>query len=66
MHFLDKISAMGLEAVEMGTGGYPNNKHCPMQDLLNDDAKLKAWRKKLRQEYQDRDVKLSWQSCTSG
>src|SRR5882724_1369487 len=35
--FIDKISAMGLEAVEIGTGGYPNNKHCPMPELLADN-----------------------------
>ena len=57
--FLDKISAIGLEAVEMGTGGYPNNKHCPMQDLLNDDAKLKAWRKK----FDDKNIKIATLSC---
>jgi sugar phosphate isomerase/epimerase len=57
--FIDKISAMGLEAVEMGTGGYPNNKHCPMQDLLNDDSKLKAWRKK----FDDKNIKIATLSC---
>ena len=31
---LDKVSALGLEAMEIGTGGYPNNRHCPLDDLI--------------------------------
>jgi hypothetical protein len=27
---LDKVTALGLEAMEIGTGGYPNNPHCPL------------------------------------
>ena len=57
--FIDKISAMGLEAVEMGTGGYPNDKHCPVQELLDSDAKLKAWRKK----FDDKNIKIATLSC---
>jgi sugar phosphate isomerase/epimerase len=57
--FIDKISAMGLEAVEIGTGGYPNNKHCPMPELLADNGKLKAWRKK----FDDRNIKIATLSC---
>src|SRR6476620_8283972 len=30
---LDKVSALGLEAMEIGTGGYPDNKHCALDDL---------------------------------
>src|SRR5271167_3632241 len=26
---LEKITALGLEAVEIGTGGYPASPHCP-------------------------------------
>src|SRR5262249_21776281 len=44
---IDRYVSMGVEAAEIGTGGYPNNKHCPMPDLLADPAKLKAWRKKF-------------------
>ena len=39
---LDKVSALGLEAMEIGTGGYPDNKHCPLDDLIADKAKAKA------------------------
>jgi sugar phosphate isomerase/epimerase len=44
---LEKISALGLEAVEIATGGYPGNPHCPVEKLLADAAKLKAWQKKF-------------------
>ena len=57
--FIEKISAMGLEAVEIGAGGYPNDKHCPAQELLDDPAKLKAWRKK----FDDKNIKISVLSC---
>src|SRR5882762_9121540 len=30
---LDKVTALGLEAMEIGTGGYPNNHHCPLDEL---------------------------------
>jgi hypothetical protein len=44
---LDKVSALGLEAMEIGTGGYPNSRHCPVADLLSDPGKAKAWKKKF-------------------
>ncbi len=44
---LDKVSALGLEAMEIGTGGYPNNHHCPLDDLIQDKAKAKAWQKRF-------------------
>src|ERR1700688_4815727 len=31
---LDKVSALGLEAMEIGTGGYPEAHHCPVDELL--------------------------------
>lgn len=31
---LDKIAALGITAVEIGTGGYPGSAHCPVDDLL--------------------------------
>ncbi|HEX8764005.1 MAG TPA: hypothetical protein VF740_02540, partial [Candidatus Acidoferrum sp.] len=36
---LDKVSALGFEAMEIGTGGYPNNHHCPLDDLIADRSK---------------------------
>src|ERR1041385_7970439 len=44
---VEKYQSMGVEAAEIGTGGYPNNKHCPIDELLADPAKLRAWQKKF-------------------
>jgi len=56
---LEKYSAWGVEAAEIGTGGYPNNKHCPAQELLDDPAKLRAWKKK----FDDKNVRVMTLSC---
>lgn len=41
---LDYIAGKGLEAVEIGTGGYPGNAHCDPDVLLSDAGKLKAFK----------------------
>jgi len=56
---LDKVTALGLEAMEIGTGGYPNNIHCPLDDLIADRSKAKAWLKK----FEDRGVRVATLSC---
>ena len=56
---LDKVTALGLEAMEIGTGGYPNNHHCPLDDLIADRAKAKAWQKK----FEDRGIHVATLSC---
>src|SRR5438876_11590533 len=56
---LDKVSALGLEAMEIGTGGYPNNIHCPLDDLIADRSKAKAWMKK----FEDRGIRVATLSC---
>jgi len=56
---LDKVSALGLEAIEIGTGGYPNNHHCPLDDFIADRAKAKAWQKK----FEDRGIRVATLSC---
>ena len=56
---LDKVSALGLEAMEIGTGGYPNNRHCPLDDLIKDRAAAKAWQKK----FEDRGIRVATLSC---
>jgi sugar phosphate isomerase/epimerase len=56
---VEKYASLGVEAAEIGTGGYPNNKHCPVNDLLEDPAKLKAWRKK----FEDRNIQVATLSC---
>src|SRR5579859_4437384 len=56
---LDKVSALGLEAMEIGTGGYPGSHHCPVDELLADSAKAKAWQKK----FEDRGIQVATLSC---
>jgi sugar phosphate isomerase/epimerase len=56
---LDKVTALGFEAMEIGTGGYPNNIHCPLDDLIADRSKAKAWQKK----FEDRGVRVATLSC---
>jgi sugar phosphate isomerase/epimerase len=56
---LDKVSALGLEAMEVGTGGYPNNRHCPLDELIADRGKAKAWQKK----FEDKGIRVAALSC---
>jgi sugar phosphate isomerase/epimerase len=56
---IDKLSAWGVEAVEIGTGGYPGSKHCPVDELLQDRTKLNAWKKK----FDDRNIMVATLSC---
>ncbi len=56
---VEKYQSMGVEAAEIGTGGYPNNKHCPVPELLDDPAKLRAWQKK----FADHNIQIAVLSC---
>jgi sugar phosphate isomerase/epimerase len=56
---VEKYARLGVEAAEIGTGGYPGDKHCPVQDLLEDPAKLKAWKKK----FDDHNIQVAALSC---
>jgi sugar phosphate isomerase/epimerase len=56
---LDKVSALGLEAMEIGAGGYPNNKHCALDDLIADKSKARAWQKK----FEDKGIRVATLSC---
>ncbi|MEY2411875.1 MAG: hypothetical protein QOD84_481 [Acidobacteriaceae bacterium] len=56
---IEKISSLGIEAVEIGTGGYPGTKHCPVQELLDDPGKLNAWKKK----FEDHNIQVATLSC---
>jgi sugar phosphate isomerase/epimerase len=40
---LDKAVAAGVSAVEIGTGGYPDNPHCPVDELLESVSKRQAY-----------------------
>jgi sugar phosphate isomerase/epimerase len=56
---LDKVSALGLEAMEIGTGGYPGNRHCPLDELIADRLRAKAWQKK----FEDKWIRVAALSC---
>jgi sugar phosphate isomerase/epimerase len=56
---LDHIQASGLDAVEIGTGGYPGNKHCPIDELLESEPKRTAY----KQAIESRGLKISAFSC---
>src|SRR6185437_9509578 len=56
---VEKYASMGVEAAEIGTGGYPGDHHCPVQQLLDDPAKLKAWQKK----FSDHNIEIATLSC---
>lgn len=56
---IDKFAGWGVEAVEIGTGGYPNSTHCPVKELLDDPAKAAAWKKK----FEDRNIQVATLSC---
>lgn len=56
---MDYIKAAGCDAVEIGTGAYPGNPHCNLDELVADKAKAKAWMKKIT----DRGLEISAVSC---
>ena len=41
---LAKFKALGIEAVEIGCGGYPGNAHCDPAVLLNDEGELEKFK----------------------
>ncbi len=42
---LDRLAALGVEALEIGAGGYPGKAHCDPELLLADKAALAAFKK---------------------
>jgi sugar phosphate isomerase/epimerase len=44
---LDKFSSMGVEAVEIGAGGYTGTPQCPVPELIANPQKALAWRSKF-------------------
>src|ERR1700747_267767 len=44
---IEKFVSLGVEAVEIGTGACPNSTHCPVKELLEDEGKARAWKKKF-------------------
>jgi len=56
---LDYIASKGLDAVELGTGGYPGNAHCDPDTLLADAGKLREF----KQAIESRGLIISALSC---
>lgn len=56
---LKYLSASGVQAVELGTGGFPGNAHANPEELLADDSKIAAL-KELVKKY---DMEISALSC---
>jgi sugar phosphate isomerase/epimerase len=56
---LDRVAALGLDAVELGTGNYPGNAHCDPDILLGDSAAQRA----LLNAVEGRGLAISAFSC---
>jgi sugar phosphate isomerase/epimerase len=56
---LDHVASKGIEAVELGTGGYPGDAHCQLDDLLEDGNKQKEFLEKIT----SRGLTVSALSC---
>ncbi|MBH5320659.1 sugar phosphate isomerase/epimerase [Paenibacillus sp. GSMTC-2017] len=56
---LDYIASKGLDAIEIGTGGYPGNAHCDLDALLADAGKLTSF----KQAVESRGLIISALSC---
>ncbi|MCL2495694.1 MAG: sugar phosphate isomerase/epimerase, partial [Oscillospiraceae bacterium] len=41
------FKSLGIEMVEIGCGGYPGNAHANPEELLNDPAKLAAFKRTI-------------------
>jgi sugar phosphate isomerase/epimerase len=56
---LDYVQAAGLQAVEIGTGAYPGNAHCPLDELLESEDKRNEYLEKVT----SRGLQISAFSC---
>ena len=56
---LDYVANAGLTAVEIGTGCYPGNAHCPLDELLESETKRVEYLQKIT----DRGLIISAFSC---
>ncbi|GAB4352265.1 MAG: sugar phosphate isomerase/epimerase [Candidatus Abyssubacteria bacterium] len=56
---LDKLVELGVEMVELGTGNYPGNAHCEIDDLLADQRKIREYETK----FAERNIRISGLSC---
>ncbi len=46
---LDYVSSKGVEAIELGTGGYPGNAHCNVDMLLMNPQALQQFKQKVEE-----------------
>jgi sugar phosphate isomerase/epimerase len=56
---LDHVKEAGLDAVEIGTGGYPGNAHCDLDALLESEELRKEYLEKV----ESRGLTISSLSC---
>ncbi len=59
IEMLDHVQASGLKAVEIGTGCYPGNAHCPLDELLESEEK----RTEYLEQVHSRGLTISAFSC---
>jgi len=58
-HVIEKVTAAGLDAVEIGTGAYPGASHIDVDGLLASKAKARDYRQKIA----DAGLMISALSC---
>lgn len=58
---LDHVASKGIETVELGTGGYPGDAHCELNELLEDKQKQQEFMDKIT----SRGLSISALSCYS-
>jgi len=56
---LDHVAGLGLEAVELGSGGWPGDAHCRPQELLGSPERVRAFRRAV----ESRGLTISALSC---
>ena len=59
MENLDYYMQKGLKAIEVGTGAYIPKSHCNVDDLLNDDKKIRQYKEKI----ENRGLEISALNC---
>lgn len=56
---LDYLSELGVQTVELGSGGYVRSPHCPTEELLNDTSRIEQ----LKKAVANRGFEISALSC---
>ncbi|GAK03034.1 inosose isomerase [Geomicrobium sp. JCM 19037] len=56
---IEKVSNLGIEAIELGTGNFPGDAHCQVDELLNSETAREQFLNKLR----DANIEISGLSC---